>query len=884
MTNATRCVACGTEAQDGDFCANPTCRQYLAWDVPEEQVQPTPEHPRSTQETTVAAANPDPEADIPPSHRRAAALSLVDFDELESAPCQVVAGGQRALTVELRNQSTIVDEFEFSVRNIPASWWSVDPAEGIHLLPFGAGRRESSLGQAVITLMPPRTSAAIAGEQQIVIAVHSVATDEEVANVAITLDILPFQAVRGSIHPDVSLGRRRGNFTFTVRNTSNTPTDLVLGGYNPSERCGVSVTPPTLYLGPGQQSDANAVVRPATPQIVGRATPHTIHLFAEPTGTALPGYEPERLSQRLFRAGSAQATKEGAALAKKAKTKVPKPPKAPKVPKGVAGAAKELAGGGQAQEGATAEDAEAPASAASPAPAVAAEASTEKQADPTAYACTYRQRAWIPWWTIIPAVLALLVIIWLVYTALHKVTVPNVIGHPISAARNEIAAGHLNPVEHASPGCRLRVVDGKVHCAVAPRLRKHKPCATRVPPKMLSGDVYREVPAPSTRVAPNTIVILCTKVLSGPAPVPDLFGMKSQVAIQTLARDGFAIGDIEPYPPPQGQVVVRQTPPAFRRWCKRKGRRFPCRSEKVNVTLGVVSDVPNLVGKPPADARQKVEKAALEIGTFTGKLKSKPEIVVGQAPAAGSQVIAGHKVRLMLGSRVPRLGGLKFEAARKKLHGVGLKMQRVRRPWANAVVIWQNPKHGRPLRAGGVVHVHFGARVPNLFARTVVDARKALANEGLHLGTISPSVVPPGRAFVVTQGIRRKRLVGLGTKIKVAMGTTVPDLSNLTIDQAKRDLKKLHLTLGAVAKMVQPGYSGPPVIAEQSKSPGKVARFDAKIGVKTLVAPPSKKKKAAASKKHKGKTTNQAHAKAARSEHRNSLGTRGAGRAHGSNG
>ncbi len=373
MTNATRCVACGTEAQDGDFCANPTCRQYLAWDLPEEQVEHTAQPLAPTrQDTTVAGGDLGPEADIPPPRRRAAALSLVDFDELESAPCQVLAGGQRALTVELRNQSTIVDEFEFSVRNIPASWWSVDPAEGIHLLPFGAGRRESSLGQAVISLMPPRSSAAVAGERQIVIAVRSVATDEEVANVAITLDILPFQAVRGSIHPDVSLGRRRGNFIFTVRNTSNSPADLVLGGYNPSERCAVSVTPPTLYLGPGQQSDAKAVVRPATPQIVGRATAHTIHLFAEPTGTALPGYEPERLSQRLFRAGSAQATKEGAALAKKAKTKVPKPPKVPKVPKGLASAARGLAGGGEAQD-AAAEDAEAPTTAASPAPAVAAD-------------------------------------------------------------------------------------------------------------------------------------------------------------------------------------------------------------------------------------------------------------------------------------------------------------------------------------------------------------------------------------------------------------------------------------------------------------------------------------------------------------------------------
>jgi beta-lactam-binding protein with PASTA domain len=304
----------------------------------------------------------------------------------------------------------------------------------------------------------------------------------------------------------------------------------------------------------------------------------------------------------------------------------------------------------------------------------------------------------------------------------------------------------------------------------------------------------------------------------------------------------------------------------------------------VNVTLGVVSDVPNLVGEPPAGARQKVEKAALEVGTFTGRLKHKPEIVVGQVPAAGSQVIAGHKIGLMLGSKVPRLSGLKFTAAGKKLHGVGLRMQKMRPPWANAVVIWQSPKHGRPLRARGVVHVHFGARVPNLFARTIVDARKALGHEGLHLGRISPSIVPPGRAFVVTQGIRRKRLVRLGTKIKVAMGTTVPDLSDLTLDQAKHDLTKLHFSLGAVAKMVQPGYSGPPVIAAQSTSAGKLARFNAKIGVKTLVAPPPKKTKAAASKKHKGKTTNRAHAKAARSEHRNSPGTRGAGQAPGSNG
>ena len=290
MTNATRCVACGTETQDGDFCAESGLRQYLAWDLPEEQVEHTAQPLAPTrQDTTVAAADLGSEADIPPPRRRAAALSLVDFDELESGPCQILAGGQRRLTVEIRNQSTIVDEYELSVRNIPASWWSVDPAEGIHLLPFGAGRRASSLGQAVISLMSPRSSAAVAGERQIVIAVRSVATDEEVANVAITIDILPFQAVRGSIHPDASLPRRRrGNFTFTVRNTSNSSTDLVIGGYNPSERCGVDVTPTTLHLDPGRQSDVAVVVRPAIPQLIGRATAHTIHLYAEPAGTALP--------------------------------------------------------------------------------------------------------------------------------------------------------------------------------------------------------------------------------------------------------------------------------------------------------------------------------------------------------------------------------------------------------------------------------------------------------------------------------------------------------------------------------------------------------------------------------------------------------------------
>ena len=933
MTNATRCLACGTETQDGDFCPNPSCRQYLAWDLPEEQVAHTPESlaPTSTQDTT-GSVDLAPETDIPPPRRRAAALSLVDFDELESGPCQVLAGGQRRLTVEIRNQSTIVDEYKLSVRNIPAEWWSVDPVEGIHLLPFGAGRRESSLGQAVISLTPPRSSEAVAGERQIVIAVRSVATDEEVANVAITIDILPFQAVRGSIHPDASPPRRRrGNFTFTVRNTSNSFADLVIGGYNPSERCGVSVTPTTLHLDPGRQSDVTVVVRPAIPQLVGRATAHTIHLYAEPTGTALPSHEPESLAQRLFRAGSAQATKEGGAIAKKAKTKAPKPPKVPKVPKGLATGARALAGGGGDQERASAEDAEAPTAAAAPASEVPVEAPPGKQVDPTAYVCTYRQRAWIPWWTIIVVALVLVAIGVLIYKDIHKVTVPGVIRHPISPARNEIDAGHLNPVEHASPGCRLRIdngklltVHGKLQCAVSPRKRRHKPCAAVVRPKFPAGDVYKEVPAASTRVAPNTVVILCTKVVAGKARVPDLFGMKSQVAIQTLARDGFAIGDIEPYPPPQGQVVVRQSEPPRKEECRSKKRGvFPCRSKKVNVTLGVVAEIPNFVGQPLAKARQKVEKAALEIGQ-PAKLKHKSGIVVGQLPSAGSIVIAGHKVKLILGSRVPRLGGLNAAAVRAKLRRVGLTIDtqpglrapdntvaiaqspkhgtllrahnavyvlfgasvpnlmghtlaHARKTLAavsldlgktpgppvpdHAVVMTQTPKHGSPLKAHGVVHVGFGARVPNLFGRTVADANTALAAAGLDLGKVSPSVVPPVRAVVVTQAIPRKRLVRLGTKVNVALGTTVPDLSNMTVAEATDDLKKLHLTLGTVAKMVQPGYTGPPVIADQSKAPGTLAHFKAKIGVKTLVAPPPKK--AANSPSDHGSTKKQAQTKAA---------------------
>jgi len=235
----------------------------------------------------------------------------------------------------------------------------------------------------------------------------------------------------------------------------------------------------------------------------------------------------------------------------------------------------------------------------------------------------FRQRAWLPWWTALVLVALLAGAALLAKWYFERVPVPNVIGHEISKARDELKAAHVKgqPVPALAPS--RSVPSGKAH---------HEPVQIKI------GDVFKEIPPIGTKVAPGSKVMLLTAVGPGSAAVPELYDLPAEAAENRLAKSGFAIGDIEPYPPPQNAVVIEQTP--------RAGPAAP-RDKVVDVKVGQVAAVPNLIGQPPASAQQMLQSDGLVL--VSPKHSSQTEVIVSQKPPANQVVLVGEPVEVTLG-------------------------------------------------------------------------------------------------------------------------------------------------------------------------------------------------------------------------------------------
>ena len=189
------------------------------------------------------------------------------------------------------------------------------------------------------------------------------------------------------------------------------------------------------HLGPGDAVEPSVVVKPVRPQLTGRPIDHVITLYAAPLGAEIPGKEPMTLRQQVFSAAGREARKAG----KKQAAQVTKE-----------------AGGARVSGLARAVGIKRPPSEqAAPETAVQTPAArpAEDELKPATATCTYRQRAWLPWWTAILAAVAAIVLA-SDQGVLARVPVPNVLGHNIVTARAEIKAGHCT--ESRSRRCRPR--------------------------------------------------------------------------------------------------------------------------------------------------------------------------------------------------------------------------------------------------------------------------------------------------------------------------------------------------------------------------------------------------------------------------------------------
>ncbi|MBL8145781.1 MAG: protein kinase [Anaerolineae bacterium] len=171
--------------------------------------------------------------------REQIALSIMGSNVVKVDP-----GSRATLSLEIQNDSNLVDHFTFEVSGLPEEWFSF-PGQTVYLMPKGRDTTQ-------MTFHPPRTSRSKAGQHPFEI--RAVARAQGLKSVAQqgVLHITPFQTFVIEMNPQRQK-KRRGKFDLTIENKGNTPTSYRLDVRDRDERLSYEVGTKQLTLQAGER-------------------------------------------------------------------------------------------------------------------------------------------------------------------------------------------------------------------------------------------------------------------------------------------------------------------------------------------------------------------------------------------------------------------------------------------------------------------------------------------------------------------------------------------------------------------------------------------------------------------------------------------------------
>ena len=215
------------------------------------------------------------------------------------------------------------------------------------------------------------------------------------------------------------------------------------------------------------------------------------------------------------------------------------------------------------------------------------------------------------------------------------------------------------------------------------------------------------------------------------------------------------------------------------------------------LTLGPPRTVPDLQN---AASIEEAEQIAAEAGNFevvegTRQDSKQPEgAIISQTPAAGETLREGSRIYVIVSGRqvaeVPDVGGQTSEAATQTLEEAGFEVEEETGESSESYegyVTGQDPRGGRNAEVGSTVTITVGGgpetvEVPDLYNRTVEEARRALEAADLSLGSQAretSSQVPAGQIVSQNPSAGSNAESGSSVDVTVSSGPNqirVPDV------------------------------------------------------------------------------------------------------------
>jgi hypothetical protein len=201
------------------------------------------------------------------------------------------AGARASIAGVIRNQSGLVDNYDFRVAGVPAAWTTPPPTA--YLLPFGSGDDHEQRFEVV--LAPPRSPEAEAREWPLVIEAVSRSRGEVVARAQATLVVLPYHEVAMRARPQRRRSRRSARFDVELVSGGNAPSTIALTAADGGEATSIQLDPASVRLAPGGRATARLRVTPRRTIWWGRPEEHRVDVNA--TGDASPAPQAVTLRQ-----------------------------------------------------------------------------------------------------------------------------------------------------------------------------------------------------------------------------------------------------------------------------------------------------------------------------------------------------------------------------------------------------------------------------------------------------------------------------------------------------------------------------------------------------------------------------------------------------------
>lgn len=315
-------------------------------------------------------------------------------------------------------------------------------------------------------------------------------------------------------------------------------------------------------------------------------------------------------------------------------------------------------------------------------------------------------------------------------------------------------------------------------------------------PDVAAGLVISQTPAAGLTAVPGSRVNVTLSLGPVMVPVPPVVGLGNVPAQTAIIGAGLAVGALNSVYDavvPAG-FVIGQTPPA--------GASAPLGSAvALTISKGPAPiSVPNLVGQLEGAATANLAAVNLAVGTIsrTNSATVPQGIVMGQSPPAGTPVLAGTTVNLLVSDGpvmtiVPNVVGAQKDAAIATVLAAHLSVSVTYTASATVPVhsiISQTPDDGSSVPQGTFVELIASSGptigvVPTVIGQPEAAATAAITGASLLVGPITRTnhpTVPEGSVISQNPGPGSTVPVGSSVNLTVSLGPTMVTVPNVVGD------------------------------------------------------------------------------------------------------